>query len=50
MVKGDAKIYGRAYGRSGPVDRIYHIAANVEFDEDKQVELATEDALVINDV
>lgn len=29
---------------------IYHIAANVVFDADKQVELATEDALVINDV
>ncbi|PID07314.1 MULTISPECIES: hypothetical protein [unclassified Sporosarcina] len=29
---------------------IYHIAANVVFDADKQVELATDDALVINDV
>ncbi|PID04103.1 hypothetical protein CSV67_01120 [Sporosarcina sp. P2] len=29
---------------------IYHIAANVVFDADKQVELATEDVLVIHDV
>ncbi|PIC77885.1 MULTISPECIES: hypothetical protein [Sporosarcina] len=29
---------------------IYHIAANVVFDADKQVELITEDVLVINDV
>ncbi|ARJ37844.1 hypothetical protein SporoP8_02430 [Sporosarcina ureae] len=29
---------------------IYHIAANVVFDADKQVELAPEDVLVINDV